>query len=139
MLLKIKRSQKSSMLGNAVFGLDFRADVSNEERSLIDKYKLGKDIIYSSENFQKNVATAVTAGASGNMLGAAKSIAAGIGARFFNLKITINDLIDGKHVEMKDLSELISAEEQVVTACNNLKAYLSTAKTFDGREVVVEI
>ena len=28
MLLKIKRSQKSSMMGNALFALDFRAEVS---------------------------------------------------------------------------------------------------------------
>lgn len=139
MLLKIKRSQKSTMMGNAVFGLDFRAEVSKEERALIDKYKLGKDVIYSSDNFQKNLATAVTAGASGNVLGVAKGVAAGLTARFFNLKITINDLIEGKHVEMKDLPELLSAEEQVVTACNNLKTYLATAVSFDGREIVVEI
>ena len=135
MLLKIKRSQKSTIMGNAVFALDFRAEISKEERALIEKYKLGKDIIYSSDNFQKNVTSAMVAGATGNILGAAKSVA----AQFFNLKITINDLINGKHVEMKDLNEMISAEEQVVQACNNLKAHLEAAVSFDGREVVVEI
>jgi len=47
MLLKIKRSQKSSMMGNALFALDFRAEFAREERELIDKYKLGKMIAYS--------------------------------------------------------------------------------------------
>jgi len=139
MLLKVKRAQKSSMMGSAVFSLDFRTEVSQEERNLIEKYKLGKDIIYSSENFQKNAVTAATASASGDMIGIAKGLAANVTARLFNLKITINDLINGKHVEMKDLGELLSAEGQVVTACNNLKAYLSAAKTFDGREETVEI
>jgi hypothetical protein len=138
MLLKIKRAQKSSMMGSAVFALDFRAEVSREERDLIDKYKLGKDIIYSSENFRKNAVTAATATNSGDMLGIAKSLTATV-STLFNLKISTNDLINGKHVEMKDLGELLSAEEQVVTACNNLKAYLAAARTFDGREDTIEI
>ncbi len=139
MLLKIKRAQKSSMMGSAVFALDFRTEVSHEERNLIEKYKLGKDIIYSSENFQKNAATATASGYAGDMLSLAKGVAAGVTAKLFNLKITINDLVHGKHVEMKDLGELLSAEEQVVTACNNLKTYLLAAKTFDGREDTIEI
>jgi hypothetical protein len=61
MLLKIKRAQKSTMIGNPLFALDFRAEVSAEERSLIDKYKLGKDVVYTSENFRKNAVTAATA------------------------------------------------------------------------------
>ena len=143
MLLKIKRSQKSSMLGKAVFGLAFRADVSNEERALIDKYKLGGTIVYCSEAFQKNAAMASTMGQGGTLkeqgvglLVGMKSLAS---AMLFNLRVTVDDLIHGKRVEMKDLQELLSAEEQIVQACNNLKAYLTAAQGFDGREVVVEI
>ena len=54
------------MLGKAVFGLAFRADVSNEERALIDKYKLGGTIVYCSEAFQKNAAMASTMGQGGD-------------------------------------------------------------------------
>jgi hypothetical protein len=78
MLLKIKRAQKSSMMGSAVFALDFRAEVSREERDLIDRYKLGKDIIYSSENFRKNAVTAATAANSGDWLGIARSVTANV-------------------------------------------------------------
>lgn len=138
MLLKIKRSQKSSMMGNAIFGLNFRAEVSADERDLISKYKLGKDVIYSSENFKKN-AEAATLPDGNDGLAIAKGIAAGLTARFFNLKITVNDLINGKHIEMKNLNEMLSAEDQVVQACNNLKTYITAAKSFDGREVVVEV
>ena len=144
MLLKIKRSQKSSMLGKAVFGLSFRADISQEERALIDKYNLGGTIVYCSEAFQKNAAIASTMGQGATtikeqglgLLVGMKSLASAV---LFNLKVTVNDLIHGKRVEMKDLQELLSAEEQIVQACNNLKAYLTAAQGFDGREVVVEI
>ena len=136
MLLKIKRAQKSSMMGNAVFSLDFKAEISEEERKLIDKYKLGKSVVYSSEAFQKN---ADTASAMGKGVGLVKGMTSFATALLFNLKITINDLVDGRHLEMKDLEEMISAEEQIVQACNNLKAHLSTAKSFDGREVTIEI
>jgi hypothetical protein len=138
MLLKIRRSQKSSMMGNAIFGLAFRAEVSDEERDLINKYKLGKDVIYSSENYRKNVDAAISPGGNDG-LAIAKGIAASLTARFFNLKITVNDLIYGKHIEMKNLNEMLSAEDQVVQACNNLKSYITAAKSFDGREVVVEV
>lgn len=137
MLLRIRRSQKSSMLGTAVFGLDFKADISKEERALIDKYKLGKTIVYSSEAFQRN-ATTVAASKEGHV-SVLKGMTSLASALLFNLKITANDLIDGKHIEMKDLDEMLSAEDQIVQACNNLKAHLAAAKSFDGREVTVEI
>lgn len=137
MLLKIKRAQKSTMMGNALFSLDFKAEVSDEERKLIDKYKLGKSIVYSSEAFQKNAAAFQDAKAQGGG-GFLKGMAA-IASSFFNLKISVNDLVDGRHIEMKDLDEMISAEQQIVQACNNLKAHLAAAKTFDGREDTIEI
>jgi hypothetical protein len=143
MLLKIKRSQKSSMLGNAVFGLDFRAEVTKDERALIDKYKLGKTIVYSSEAYQKNAAMASVMGhgdslkeQGASLLVGAKSLAS---ALLFNLKVSVDDLLYGKRIEMKDLPEMLSAEEQIVSACNNLKSYLEAAQSFDGREVVVEV
>lgn len=136
MLLKIKRAQKSSMMGSAIFTIDFAADISKEERALIDKYKLGKTIVYSSEAFQKNASTAAATGQSVGILKGAMSLA---NALLFNLKITINDLVDGKHLEMKDLEEMVSAEDQIVKACNNLKGFLAVAKSFDGRTDTIEI
>ena len=137
MLLKIKRSQKSSMMGNAVFALDFRAEISDEERKLIDKYKLGRAVAYSSEAFQKNLDTAV--GMRNGGVGLLKGMASFASAMLFNLKITMNDLADGQHLEMKNLNEMLSAENQIVQACNNMKAFLATAKSFDGHEETIEI
>jgi len=125
------------MMGNAVFSLDFKVDVSREERTLIDRYKLGKTIVYSSEAFQKNVATA--AASKDGHVSVLKGMTSLASALLFNLKISVNDLVDGHHLEMKDLGEMLSAEEQIVQACNNLKAHLAAAKSFDGREDTVEI
>jgi hypothetical protein len=136
MLLKIKRAQKSSMMGAAVFTLDFQAEISKEERALIDKYKLGKVNVYSSEAFQKNAQTAAATGQGVGILKGAMSLAT---ALLFNLKINVDDLVGGRHLEMKDLEEMVSAEKQIVEACNNLKGYLAVAKSFDGSVETIEI
>jgi hypothetical protein len=36
------------------------------------------------------------------------------------------------------MDELLGAEEAVVNACENLKAYLAAAATFDGREIIMD-
>ena len=60
MQLKLSRSQKSSgMLSKSVvFCLDARADLTQEERHLIDKYKLGSQVIYNSAASAKHLANA---------------------------------------------------------------------------------
>ncbi|MEY9880424.1 hypothetical protein [Bradyrhizobium sp. USDA 329] len=55
-----------------------------------------------------------------------------------SLRVTIETLMSGQHIECKDLDELLGAEAAILSACKNLKAYLETAQTFDGREEVVE-
>ena len=56
MELKLKRSQRTAGLmgGKIIFELDARLDLSAEERSLVQKYKLGKQSIYDSENRKKH-------------------------------------------------------------------------------------
>ena len=55
-----------------------------------------------------------------------------------SLRVTVDGLMGGQHIECKDLDELLGAEAAILDACKNLKAYLETALTFDGREEVVE-
>jgi hypothetical protein len=83
MLLKIRRGQKPSMMGSMIFTLDFRAEISQEERKLIEKYKLGKMIAYSSEAYQKNVAVAKETGRQVSLLQGYTALAK---AMIFNLK-----------------------------------------------------
>ncbi len=54
------------------------------------------------------------------------------------LRITVDKLIHGRHIECRDLGELLSAELAIVDACKNLRSYIDTALTFTGSEDVSE-
>jgi hypothetical protein len=152
MQLKLKRSQRSGgiMGGKVVFGLDARADLSAEERSLVQKYALSKTVVYDSEARKKHQASAYghfddaahTPGydpsAAGRSLWRNARGLASAAIMALSLRVTIDSLMSGQHIECKDLDELLGAEEAIRDACGNLKAYLETALTFDGREEVIE-
>jgi hypothetical protein len=48
MMLKIKKSQTSNVWGTVIFIVDARMELSAEERYLVEKYRLGPMLIYSS-------------------------------------------------------------------------------------------
>ena len=106
MQLKIKRSMemKGLVSKKPVFGLNFRADYSEEERTAINTYNLGGDLLLQKEK----------------------------------LTITVKSLKDGHYTECPDLATLLKTEDEIHDVCKNLKTYLQVAKTFDGRDVVVE-
>ena len=52
--------------------------------------------------------------------------------------MTIASLVSGHHIECKDMDEMLGAEGALREGCQNLKGYLDTAVTFDGREEVVQ-
>jgi len=140
MQLKIRRSQKSSgMMSKAVvFCLDARLHLAPDEAENMKKYKLGELVIYNSETSKKHIAAGRDAMASGTLLGAAKSWAH-LAAIKLSLNITLNKLVDGTHVECKDMDELLSAEAALRQAASTAKDYLDTAATFDGEEVVLDV
>lgn len=47
MKLIIKRSQDTGFMGGTSFILEARAELSSEEKALIDKYKAHKEVLYS--------------------------------------------------------------------------------------------
>ncbi len=140
MKLYLRRSQREGGLlgGKVVFGLSARIDPSAEESMLIKRYKLGKLICYSSETHQKHAQNAQESLTSGTISGLAKGLAR-VGMAALSLRCTIDSLVNGQSIECQDLIELLGAEEAIVQACNNAKAFLATAETFDGREVVIEV
>jgi hypothetical protein len=148
MQLKLKRTQRAAGLmgGKVMFGLDARAELSAEERELIRKYNLGKLVVYDSEARKKH-----TASAYGNFDEAARGVGGGARGLWKNargiasaammalsLRVTVDTLVGGQHIECKELDELLGAEGAILKACENLMAYLETALTFDGREEVIE-
>jgi hypothetical protein len=152
MQLKLKRSQRSGgMLGGKIFfQLDARADLSNDENALVTKYNLGKTVVYDSEARKKHAESAAghfdnAAGASGGTLSTvgrgvwanARGLAS-VAMMALSLRVTVDSLVNGQHIECKDMDELLGAEGAFREACRNVKSYLDVAATFDGREEVVE-
>lgn len=106
--MQLKITRKMEMQGvfskKPVFGITFRVDYNDEEKTAINSYNLGGDVLLQKEK----------------------------------LLITIKSLKDGHYTECPDLAALLETEEQIMGVCKNLKSYLEVAKTFDGRDVVVE-
>ncbi len=157
MQLKIQRSQRQTGVVSkaVVFCVDARIFFSAEEQANVQRYKLGSQVIYSSqaarrsvENAQRRVKKGEAYGEAAHELGRPSAFATGMGhyavgmihsiAARMALNITVDSLQRGQHIECKDLDEVIDAEEALMQACQNLKGYLQTAATFDGREVVID-
>ena len=147
MQLYLKRSQRTGGLGGGkiFFALDARLQLSPEERSLVQKYKLGKLSIYDSEARKKRADLSQAhfdnsmdrnTGFGSALTNYGKAIAYGVMANL-SLKVSIESLTEGQHIECKDLDELLGAEQAIREAGQSMKTYLSVAECFDGREEIV--
>lgn len=111
-------------MGNSItFSLTVRADLSNEERANIAKYKLGKSLLYSRGELNDP---------GSGLLGIASVLA----FKALNITVTVDDLANGKRVDCKDIMEMLAVEEQIKQAAGNFKAVLEAAATFGGDEAV---
>jgi hypothetical protein len=144
MQLKIQRSQRTGLVGKALFCVDIRADYSMDERVNINRYALGGQTIYNSQNARKHLERAgahldrTQSGSVGESVGGLARGALSLAMAKMSLNITIASLGRGHHIECKELPEMLEAEETVRNACKNLTRYLDAAATFDGSEMVVE-
>jgi hypothetical protein len=146
MQLKLQRSQRAKGLtaSKIHFCLDVRADYTPDERSNINKYRLGPQIIYSSRAAQKHLATAnaqldrTQDGSTGTRLAGLARGTMSIALAKMQLSISIASLGRGHHIECDDLQELLESEDTIKSACKDLTRYLEAAATFDGSEIVVE-
>lgn len=126
MKLLLRRNQKSGMLSSKItFMLDVRAELTPEEKDSVKKYKMGDTMLY-----QKMEMTDRGSG----LLGLASRLA----FKMINLTVSVDDLVNGKHIECKDIVEMRAVEEQIKEASQNFKAILETAAHFGG-EVVIEL
>lgn len=139
MKLMVSRSQKTGGMisSTVIFGLDARVELTPEEAADVRKYKLGKEVIYNSEAAKRHL-DGVNAGLSqGGATGFMKGLASAAMAKL-SLNITIDDLLNGQHVQAKDMNEMVGAEAAIVEACQTLRTYLNIASTFDGKADVRE-
>jgi hypothetical protein len=155
--LKLRRSQRSSLLGRVIYIIDARMELTAEETDLLRKYRLGNRMIYESTNRQRHAEATLahlektketprlTDPAHLQMLGAGKTLfrilRAGWSATaaFLSLRITVASLISGVHAECKSMEELLVAENAIVEAAQKFRFYLDTATTFDGQEDYFEL
>jgi hypothetical protein len=137
MQLVLRRSQKTTgMLSKSVlFCLDARVDLASEERSNVDKYRLGTQVLYNSAATEASLVKAAAGFAGGGLLKGA----VGLALSRLSLSITVDSLTKGHHIECKDIDELLGAEEAIKSACEHIRTYLEVASTFDGREIVVDL
>ena len=123
MNLLLRRDQRSSMMGNAVFSLEVRAEITADERRYIDRYKLGKAVLYTK----------------GELLDPGKGLlglASRVAFKAMNISVTVEDLAGGKRIECKDILEMLSVEDQIKEAAQTLKQVLEAAAHFGGEEVL---
>jgi hypothetical protein len=92
------------------FSLFGQCHVSEAEKALIAKYKVGEYVLakYTIDT----------------------------GREPLEFTITVDGIIGGKTVEMRDIQTLRGVEEQMESGCKNLKDLLLVMSTFGGEEVI---
>jgi hypothetical protein len=109
MQLLIKRDQKDikGLLGGhkgVLFSLFVQAFASAEEQTLIEKYKIGEFRLTTYELGEQTI------------------------------PIGVNDLLKGHSVEVRDIAELLSLEEEIKSCTATLKTWITVAASFGGEE-----
>lgn len=123
MKLLLRRDQKSGLMGKVKFVLDVRAELHDQEKQNVAKYKLGDTMLYERE--------AIADRGSG-LLGVASRLA----FKMTNLSVSVDDLSKGKQIECKDIVEMLAVEDQIKEACQTFHAVLKAAASFGGEEVI---
>ena len=127
MKLKLRRGQNVSMMGKVTFTLDVRSELTDAEAGYVAKYRLGKQLIYHQSRVDlSNV----------DDMGSVRRVTRLLAATMLDLKITVDSLTGGQHIECKDILEMLGAETQIKEACQIFKNVLESAAHFEGEEVV---
>lgn len=123
MKLLLRRDQKTNILGKVIFTVSVRAELSDEEKTNIKKYKMGDISLYERSKI-------IDPGS--GLVGLASRLA----FKMINLTISVNDLEHGKQVECKDILEMLAVEEQIKEAAHTFRNVLEAATTFGGEEII---
>ena len=110
-------------MGKVVFQLDVRAQISDQERASIQRYRLGDTVLYTK-------AELVDRGS--GLLGLASRLA----FKAMNISVSVNDLLNGKRIECKDIVEMLAVEDQIKEAAMTFKQVLNAAIHFGGEEAI---
>ncbi len=124
----LTKSQKKGMmgLGSVSFILEIKARLTDEEAALVKRYKMDDIIIYEKMPIH----------ATANALGGLGKLAVGLASRAFQLQFQVRDLVNGRKIEAKDISEMLAAQEQIKEASENFHNMLMASKYFEGEEII---
>ncbi len=124
----LTKSQKKGMmgLGSVTFTLHVQARLTDHEAELVKKYKLGNLVVYEKIDGITN------AGGKNTFT----SLALAVASRAFKLNFTVDNLVNGRTVEAKDISEVISARDEILNAAEAFHNLLMTSKYFEGEELI---
>ena len=123
MKLVIKRAKKSGLSGKSKYELYVRADISEEEKTLIKENSLGKTLVVYHNK------TGLGAFADFSFWSA-------LWRMFFDTAMTVDTFVRGTTFKCKDVTELIRIEDEARGAALMLRTILEMAKTFGGEEVI---
>ena len=123
MHLLLRRDQRRSLTGAVVFQLDVRAEITEEEVSNINRYRLGDTVLYT-----KSILLDRGAG----LLGFISRLF----FRAINISVSVNDLVGGKRIKCRNIIEMFAVEEQIKEAAVTFKQVLNAATYFGGEEVI---
>jgi hypothetical protein len=112
------RNQKQGLTGKAIFSTTVKAEVTEEEKQNIEKYRLGKTILFT------------------NMEDRGTGLLGAISRKMMATDLTVNDLVKGKTIEYKDILEMIYFEKQIVEASEFFKEIVETMASFGGETII---
>lgn len=119
MKLVIKRTKKSGFGGKSKYELYVRADVTEEEATLIRENSLGKDnVIYHDRT------------------GDAEGFFAVLMKMIKDTNMTVDTFVRGTTFACKDVRELVEIEDDTRSASLYLLMLLDVVRSFGGEEVI---
>ena len=113
----------SGLMGGVIFILNARVEFTPEERSNIRRYRLGNTLIY--QQYEMTNRGSGLSGVIGRFL-----------FRMRNIQVTVAGLVNGTHLEFKDIHEMLAVEEHLTITIRNFKDVLDAASGYRGENLV---
>ena len=119
MKLSLQRSQKSGFTGKATYSLLVRAQLTEDEKNIINRNNLGRELLVYHDK-----------------TGAADSLAGAIIKTMRDTALTVEGLYNGTTFTCKNVAEMMGIEDEVREAALRLRTIIELARNFGGEEVI---
>ena len=119
MKLVIKRTKKSGITGKSKYELYVRADVTDEEATLIKENSLNKESVAYHDK-----------------TGEVEGVFALLIKMFCDTNITVDTFVRGTTFSCKNVLRLMEIEDNIRDSALSLRGILEVAKKFGGEEVI---